>query len=62
MTFERILTYPHGLLREFLKPEILTDAGKELDKIYVAITRTRQSEAFVVSDNAMLSALKFYET
>jgi DNA helicase-2/ATP-dependent DNA helicase PcrA len=61
MTFERVLIYPHGPLRKFLATGALRDAGKELDKVYVAITRARQSVAFVVEDNATLSAaLKFY--
>ncbi len=50
MTFERILIYPHGKLQKYLCTGDLIDAGKELPKIYVAITRAKQSCAFVVND------------
>jgi DNA helicase-2/ATP-dependent DNA helicase PcrA len=61
MTFERTLVYPHGKLTKFLETGKLDDAGKELDKIYVAITRAKQSVAFVVDDNTILTGLTFYE-
>ncbi|NKB64753.1 MAG: AAA family ATPase [Gammaproteobacteria bacterium] len=61
MTFDRTIIYPHGPLKKFLTTGKLADAGKELDKIYVAITRARQSVAFVVEDNAKLVGLAFYE-
>jgi len=51
MTFERTLIFPHGKLKKFLKTGRLADAGKELSKIYVALTRARQSVALVVEDN-----------
>jgi len=54
LTFERTLIYPHGNLKKFLKTGDLKDAGKELEKIYVAITRAKQSVAFVVDDISKL--------
>ena len=50
MTFNRTLIYPHGKLLDYLKSGDLADAGAELAKIYVAVTRARQSVAFVVPD------------
>jgi len=50
MTFERTLIYPHTPLKKFLKTGKLEDAGKEIPKIYIAVTRTKQSVAFVVPD------------
>lgn len=61
MTFDRTIIYPHGPLKTFLATGNLADAGKELDKIYVAITRARQSVAFVVEDNAKLASLEHYK-
>lgn len=61
MTFDRTIIYPHGPLKKFLSTGKLADAGKELDKIYVAITRAKQSAAFVVEDNVALASLKFFE-
>lgn len=48
MTFRRTLIYPHGPLKKYLSSGDLKDAGKELAKLYVAVTRARQSVAFVV--------------
>ena len=50
MTFERTLIYPHGPFKKYLVSGDLKDAGKELAKFYVAVTRARQSAAFVVPD------------
>jgi DNA helicase-2/ATP-dependent DNA helicase PcrA len=61
MTFERTLIYPHGPLKKYLLTGDLKDAGKEIDKIYVAITRARQSVAFVIDDNTIAKALTMYE-
>jgi DNA helicase-2/ATP-dependent DNA helicase PcrA len=61
MTFDRTIIYPHGPLKKFLSTGKLGDAGKEIDKIYVATTRARQSVAFVVDNNAQLVGLNFYE-
>jgi len=60
MTFERTLILPHGPLREFLKTGKLEDAGKAVEKIYVAVTRARQSVAFVVDDDAEVTAVTMY--
>lgn len=60
MTFERTLIYPHGPLREFLLTGTLEKAGKEIEKIYVAVTRARQSVAFVVEDDAVPAGLAIF--
>ena len=60
-TFDRTLIYPHAPLKKFLKTGDLKDAGKEIAKIYVAITRARQSVAFVVDDDSIVSGLTMYE-
>lgn len=52
MTFERTLVYPHGPLKKYLVSGDLKDAGKEMAKLYVAVTRAQQSVAFVVPDKA----------
>jgi len=48
MTFERVLIYPHNRLLRYCRTGTLSDAGKELAKIYVAMTRARQSVGIVV--------------
>lgn len=52
MTFERTLIYPHGPLKKYLASGDLKDAGKEMAKLYVAVTRARQSVAFVVPNDS----------
>lgn len=61
MTFERTLIYPHRKLHTFLQSGDLDDAGSALEKIYVAITRARQSVAFVVEDDAEITGMRAFE-
>lgn len=61
MTFDRTLIFPHGPLRKFLVSAKLEDAGKEIPKLYVAITRARQSVAFVVDDDTLISSMPLYQ-
>ncbi|MGN8119682.1 UvrD-helicase domain-containing protein [Labrys sp. 22185] len=60
MTFQRTLIYPHGPFEKYLCTENLADAGKELAKIYVSITRARASVGFVVPDKFKSSALPYF--
>lgn len=60
MTFERVLIYPHGKLRTYLATGNLNDAGKELAKLYVAVTRARQSVAFVLPDTTKRAIVTFF--
>jgi DNA helicase-2/ATP-dependent DNA helicase PcrA len=62
MEFERVLIYPHKKFEKFLATGIIKDAGSDIAKIYVAITRARQSTAFVVSDATTQSLFPFIET
>jgi DNA helicase-2/ATP-dependent DNA helicase PcrA len=48
MTFDRTLIFPHGPLRKFLLTGDPNHAGRDIAKIYVAITRARQSTAIVI--------------
>ena len=50
MTFKRVLIYPHKALEKYCLTGDLKDAGKELPKIYVALTRAQQSVGIVVPD------------
>lgn len=51
MTFQRVLIYPHGKLKAYLKTGDLKDAGLSLAKLYVGVTRARQSVAICVPDS-----------
>ena len=46
-TFERVLIFATGPMKEYLKTKDLAKAG-DLAKLYVAVTRAKQSAAFVV--------------
>ncbi len=61
MTFDRILIFPHGGLRKFLKSSKIADAGRAIEKIYVAVTRARQSVAFVVDDDFESTDVRMFE-
>ena len=60
MTFERTLIYPHGPLKKFLETGELKHAGKEIEKIYVAVTRARQSVAFVIDDESEVVGVEIF--
>ena len=60
MTFNRTLIFPHGPLKKFLQSGKIEDAGNEIPKLYVAITRARQSVAFVVPNGFPVRALAVY--
>ncbi|MEH6460475.1 AAA family ATPase [Chitinimonas sp. JJ19] len=62
MTFDRTMIYPHGPLEKYLASGNLDDVSKSLQKVYVAVTRARQSVAFVVGDRAKVSGgIKLYQ-
>ena len=61
MTFERTLIYPHGPLKKFLTTGKLSDVGKEIAKVYVAVTRARQSVAFVIDDGQTVAGISVFE-
>ncbi|MDB5620403.1 MAG: hypothetical protein JWQ24_4641 [Tardiphaga sp.] len=60
MTFHRTLIYPHGPLRQFLRTGDLGDAGAQIPLLYVAVTRARQSVAFVVPDGFRAKGIPIY--
>lgn len=61
MTFDRTLIFPHKPLEKFLMTGNIKDAGAEIAKAYVAITRARQSTAFVIRDGATPASVPIFE-
>jgi len=58
-SFERILIFPNGVIKDFLKTknhDKLKDKTKAL--LYVAITRARYSVAFVYDDECCLNEIQ----
>jgi DNA helicase-2/ATP-dependent DNA helicase PcrA len=60
LTFDRTLIFPNNPLSKFLVTADPKDAGS-VAKIYVAITRARQSTAIVIKDNTKLSSIPIYQ-
>jgi DNA helicase-2/ATP-dependent DNA helicase PcrA len=64
LTFERTLIFPNGPLSKFLLTGDPKDAGS-ISKIYVAITRARQSTAIVIKNDSkapLIPIFKFQQT
>lgn len=61
LTFERTLIFPNKKIRKFLLTGKPDDAG-DIAKLYVAITRARQSTAFVIADGAPSPFMAIFET
>ncbi|MGA8150422.1 MAG: AAA family ATPase [Terriglobales bacterium] len=61
MTFDRTIIFPHKPLEKFLMTGDLKDAGAAIAKIYVAVTRARQSTAFVIEDGATPASVPIFE-
>jgi DNA helicase-2/ATP-dependent DNA helicase PcrA len=61
MTFERVLVFPHKGFEKYVQTGNLKDAGKEIAKIYVAVTRARQSTAIVISDKNTAHQIPIWE-
>ena len=60
-TFDRTIIFPHKMLEKFLMTGDLKDAGAAIAKIYVAVTRARQSAAFVIADGATPVSVPIFE-
>jgi DNA helicase-2/ATP-dependent DNA helicase PcrA len=60
LTFDRTLVFPHGPLRKFLLTGDPKDA-RGIAKIYVAITRARQSAAIVVENGSKSPLIPIFE-
>jgi DNA helicase-2/ATP-dependent DNA helicase PcrA len=61
LTHQRTLICPSGKVRKFLLTGNPGDAG-DIAKIYVAITRARQSTAFVIQNNAKSPLMPVFQT
>lgn len=60
LTFERVLIFPNGPLKKVISSNRFEDICKSPAKYYVAITRARQSVAFVFDGAHNLSNAKLY--
>jgi DNA helicase II / ATP-dependent DNA helicase PcrA len=60
LSFERTLIFPNGKVKKFLLSGNPDDAG-DVAKLYVAITRARQSTAFVVTNSVKSPLMPIFE-
>lgn len=61
LTFERVLIFPNGPIKEYLKNNTsLSDITRS--KLYVGLTRARHSVAFVYDDDSCHSNIQIYST
>jgi DNA helicase-2/ATP-dependent DNA helicase PcrA len=60
LTFERTLIFPNGKVQKFLLTGDPDDAG-DTAKLYVAITRARQSTAFAITNHAKSPLMPVFE-
>ncbi len=60
MTFDRTLIFPNGPLSKFLLTGDRKDAGS-IAKLYVAITRARQSTAIIIKNDSKQSSIPTFE-
>jgi DNA helicase II / ATP-dependent DNA helicase PcrA len=60
LTFERTLIFPNGPLSKFLLTGDPKDAGS-IAKLYVAITRARQSAAIVIKNDSKSPLIPIFE-
>jgi DNA helicase II / ATP-dependent DNA helicase PcrA len=60
LTYERTLIFPNNKVKKFLLTGDPKDAG-DVAKIYVAITRARQSTAFVISNTAKSPLMSVFQ-
>jgi DNA helicase-2/ATP-dependent DNA helicase PcrA len=60
LTFERTLIYPNNKIKKFLLTGNPKDAG-DIAKIYVAVTRARQSVVFIIEKNAKSPLIPIFQ-
>lgn len=61
MTFNRTLIFPSGPLRKFLLTGNPKDSGGDIAKIYVAVTRARQSTAIVIKNGSKSPSIPIFD-
>lgn len=61
MTFERVLIFPHGPLAKYMRSGDIKDVKNSIEKVYVAITRARQSVGIVVDDGYAGNVVPVFE-
>lgn len=61
LSFDRILIFPHGSLKKMLGKGDVQAISKSAAKVYVAITRARNSVTFVFDDICLLDGIEAYQ-
>jgi DNA helicase-2/ATP-dependent DNA helicase PcrA len=61
LTFKRVLIFPHGKAKQWLRTGALTHIEKSIAKMYVGVTRARHSLAFVYEGSVAIPGAQTYE-
>lgn len=61
LTFKRVLIFPHGKAKQWLRTGALTHIAKSVSKMYVGVTRARHSLAFVYEGPVALPGAQIYK-
>lgn len=61
LTFNRVLIIPHGPIKKFLKSGNISHVEGSKEKFYVALTRARQSVAFLYDDATTFDFVKEFK-
>jgi DNA helicase-2/ATP-dependent DNA helicase PcrA len=57
--FQRVLIFPHGPIKKYLRSGNLNDVKGSVEKFYVAVTRARQSVAFLHDDECTVGCFRW---
>jgi DNA helicase II / ATP-dependent DNA helicase PcrA len=57
--FQRVLIFPHGPIKKYLRSGNLNDVKGSIEKFYVAVTRARQSVAFLLDDECTVGCFRW---
>ncbi|MCX5886325.1 MAG: UvrD-helicase domain-containing protein [Proteobacteria bacterium] len=60
LEFDRVLIIPHGPIRKYLQSGDVNDVKGSLEKFYVAVTRAKQSVAFLYDGQCGSRYIKWY--
>ena len=57
--FQRVLIFPHGPIKKYLRSGNLNDVEGSIEKFYVAVTRARHSVAFLHDEECAVGCIRW---
>ena len=62
LEFDRVLIIPHGPIKKYLQTGDMEDVEKSIEKFYVAVTRAKQSVAFLYDGKFSVDCIEWQPT